>query len=625
MGRLVKTGSGTSQNGRLIRVGESTVKPYFQTAQKRTVTALPNAGTPTADRARLGLATGGNPVSDSLTRFVEKKQTAPPPEVETPISSMNFTKGLGYGSERAGAAMLGAAENITDLIGAGFWKGVQGITSAGGLLPNPVSEYAERAGDAFLDNSVTRDWEESIRARYQPTQAEEAVTGVGQTVLQMLPGIGAAKAVSAAGNAANALNASNAARAGANAGRAVFGLQAAGGGANEARAEGATTGQALAYGAASGLLETAIESIAGGVPGLGKGKVREIAGAVISNPVVGKALDIAGEGGEEALSAVISPYLKRAIYDSDAEHATAEEIAQSAVMGALAAGVLQAGLELPGAISNAVSQVQSTRASRPANAALLDSLNLHLSQPGQVETDTNLRPLAAGQNNTTSTVEAEKVNPGARPSIRETVGDMPSSGYQIPYISMPSDALVGGDGERVTESKIPAAIRKYMIRLFRGKVLNIGSDHRVYIDKNGIEEFAFPVRRMDSELKTAKMTAGANLDTTLEPALFLLNTADDGHHPEVTGGWDNFYVMFRTDIGTYSGVVKTKVTDRGRVFHDITEIQKEGEPPTRGDNGTSPPPARTESPSLTSIEDILPATLATMLVSIFIASITING
>ena len=381
MGRLVKTGSGTSQNGRLIRVGESTVKPYFQTAQKRTVTALPNAGTPTADRARLGLATGGNPVSDSLTRFVEKKQTAPPPEVETPISSMNFTKGLGYGSERAGAAMLGAAENITDLIGAGFWKGVQGITSAGGLLPNPVSEYAERAGDAFLDNSVTRDWEESIRARYQPTQAEEAVTGVGQTVLQMLPGIGAAKAVSAAGNAANALNASNAARAGANAGRAVFGLQAAGGGANEARAEGAATGQALAYGAASGLLETAIESIAGGVPGLGKGKVREIAGAVISNPVVGKALDIAGEGGEEALSAVLSPYLKRAIYDSDAEHATAEEIAQSAVMGALAAGVLQAGLELPGAISNTVSQVQSTRASAPVKGALLDSLNQEARRP----------------------------------------------------------------------------------------------------------------------------------------------------------------------------------------------------------------------------------------------------
>ena len=73
MGRLVKTGSGTSQNGRLIRVGESTVKPYFQTAQKRTVTALPNAGTPTADRARLGLATGGNPVMERAYEFVKRE------------------------------------------------------------------------------------------------------------------------------------------------------------------------------------------------------------------------------------------------------------------------------------------------------------------------------------------------------------------------------------------------------------------------------------------------------------------------------------------------------------------------------------------------------------------------
>ena len=42
---------------------------------KRTVTALPNAGTPTADRARLGLATGGNPVSDSLTRFTRERES----------------------------------------------------------------------------------------------------------------------------------------------------------------------------------------------------------------------------------------------------------------------------------------------------------------------------------------------------------------------------------------------------------------------------------------------------------------------------------------------------------------------------------------------------------------------
>lgn len=74
MGRLVKTGSGTSQNGRLIRVGESTVKPYFQTAPKKTVTTLPNVSTPTADRARLGLVSGWNPASSSLSRFTRDRE-----------------------------------------------------------------------------------------------------------------------------------------------------------------------------------------------------------------------------------------------------------------------------------------------------------------------------------------------------------------------------------------------------------------------------------------------------------------------------------------------------------------------------------------------------------------------
>ena len=137
-----------------------------------------------------------------------------------------------------------------------------------------------------------------------------------------------------------------------------------------------------------------------------------------------------------------------------------------------------------------------------------------------------------------------------------------------------------------------------MIRLFRGKVLNVEADHKVYTDKNGTKGFAFPVRRMDADLKTTKIKAGANLNTTLEPTVFLLNTVDNGHQPDATGGWDNFYVMFKTETDVYFGIVKTKVTDRGRVFHDITEIQKEGDPSTRGVNGINPPPARTGSPGV---------------------------
>ena len=67
-----------------------------------------------------------------------------------------------YGTERAAAALLGAGEGVTDFIGSGFYKGVQGISSLGGLAPNPVSEWAGRNADAFLENSVTRDYEERI-------------------------------------------------------------------------------------------------------------------------------------------------------------------------------------------------------------------------------------------------------------------------------------------------------------------------------------------------------------------------------------------------------------------------------------------------------------------------------
>ena len=46
--------------------------------------------------------------------------------------------------------ILGAAEGVADFIGSGFYKGVQGISSLGGLAPNPVSEWAGRNADAFF-------------------------------------------------------------------------------------------------------------------------------------------------------------------------------------------------------------------------------------------------------------------------------------------------------------------------------------------------------------------------------------------------------------------------------------------------------------------------------------------
>lgn len=377
--RTVSTGlakASTEKTGRATNAAGITTLPVFQVADG----AFSGTG---ADRgtSSSGLKTGVN--RGALTQERHAAATAGKtlqPGREKGIQ-MGFSQGLGYGTERAGAALLGAGENVTDLIGTGFYKGLQGITSLGGLAKNPVSEWAGREADAFLDNSVTRDWEEDIRARYQPTREEEQLTGLGQTVVQMLPAIATGSV--AAKVLGTGLKAGQAANAGANVSRAVFGLQAAGGGANEARQEGADAGRALAYGAASGLLETTIESIAGGIPGMGEGKLRGIAEAVKASPIVSRVLDIAGEGGEEALSAILSPYLKRAIYDPDAENATAEEIAQSAILGAAAAGVLQAGLELPGAVSD----VRSARAEVGSGADILSRVNQRLAQPGQVAAD----------------------------------------------------------------------------------------------------------------------------------------------------------------------------------------------------------------------------------------------
>lgn len=345
-----------------------------------------------------------------------------------------------YAWGRAGTALLGAAEGVTDFIGSGFYKGVQGISSLGGLAPNPVSEWAGRNADAFLDNSITQDLEQKLAEKYNPSQGAQNVTGIGQAIVQMLPGIGASKVVSAAGKG---LNAAQALSRGENVGRALFGIQAAGNAASQAKAEGADTGRALAFGAASGALETAIEGIAGGIPGLGGGKVGKIAEAVKASPLVSRALDIAGEGGEEALSTVLTPYLQRAIYDPDAPNATPEEIAQSAIMGAVAAGVLQGGLELPGAISNAASDIRTTRRAIGSKEDIAQRATANIQAGQNMARYSSGNPLAV----TLPTVEESKSGlflPGS-PAYQQADNRMP--GEQVIRAELPGAGQKNADVE----------------------------------------------------------------------------------------------------------------------------------------------------------------------------------
>lgn len=377
-----------------------------------------------------------------------------------------------YGSERAAAALLGAGEGVTDFIGSGFYKGVQGISSLGGLAPNPVSEWAGRNADAFLENSVTRDYEESIRERYRPSQGAENVTGIGQAIVQMLPGIGASKAVSAAGKG---LNAAQAISRGENVGRALFGLQAAGNAASQAKAEGATSGQALAFGAASGALETAIEGIAGGIPGLGGGKVGKIAEAVKASPLVSRALDIAGEGGEEALSTFLTPYIQRAIYNPEAENATLGEIGQSALMGAVAAGVLQGGLELPGAISNAASDIRTTRRAIGSNQDIARRATANIQAGQNMARYSSGNPLAAMLPTGEEALAGKRVYLPGSPAYQRSAVDNPSGAV---YDGGTQNIRTGGvnDGGRETAAPELQGVYAADVR---------GGDQRTYTGGEG--------------------------------------------------------------------------------------------------------------------------------------------
>lgn len=274
----------------------------------------------------------------------------------------DFWWGVGYQTERIGGGLLGTAEKVSDFAGSALAKGAEFVSSAGGLAPNKVSEYFGSVADDYLENDITGGYKQNIEERYKPSDWQRTFGDITETVSAMLPSIAAAYATGGGSAIAQSSGVAKNLLTGQNLGKVIMGAQAAGGGAQEAKQEGADTGRALLYGTTSGLLETSIESLVGGIPGLGKGKVSEVISRITANPAVRRAADIVGEGGEEALSTVITPFIKRAMYNPDAANASAEEIAQSALMGMAAAGILQAGFELPSAIQTRADVVKQAEA-----------------------------------------------------------------------------------------------------------------------------------------------------------------------------------------------------------------------------------------------------------------------
>ncbi len=132
------------------------------------------------------------------------------------------------------------------------------------------------------------------------------------------------------------------------AGLAAFGVQAAAQGYGQAIDEGATHEQAARYGVGTGLLEAGIEKATGGLSRFyGRGvldkAMRMAPNNSVKNVIFNTAKGAAGEGAEEAVSAIADPYLQRATYNPEAESAAFSDVAYQAAIGAALGGMLGGG------------------------------------------------------------------------------------------------------------------------------------------------------------------------------------------------------------------------------------------------------------------------------------------
>lgn len=163
-------------------------------------------------------------------------------------------------------------------------------------------------------------------------RGQEIAYGTMQAVGEMLPSIGFTVA---SGGAAGP-------------GMIATGLKAFGGASTQALDEGATYGQAFAYGGLNVGVEVATEKIVGSAldkfGGAGKGLINPK--KIASSKAVQVGIGILGEGAEEGLAEVVDPIMKRITYDKDAmdhfltkEHG--EEILTSAIIGSLTGGVFE--------------------------------------------------------------------------------------------------------------------------------------------------------------------------------------------------------------------------------------------------------------------------------------------
>jgi len=143
----------------------------------------------------------------------------------------------------------------------------------------------------------------------------------------------------------------------------------------------------LLYGVAVGGTELAIEKLPGNAL-TGTGMVDDALSANTGNLLVDFVLDtggdVIGEAGEEGISAILNPYLKRATYNPNAPLATPEDILYQMKVGGVLGGLVGGVANVSGAGVNSNVQVNAGNVNS-TNIAVANDADLSAEQHNMMQ------------------------------------------------------------------------------------------------------------------------------------------------------------------------------------------------------------------------------------------------
>ena len=305
-----------------------------------------------------------------------------------------------------------------------------------GSLKNGLSRLSTELGSAdssHLENA--RLLQEQLGQTMQDTT--QGHSDVGKWVIEQMPSMGNMLLNSASAGAIGAPS------------LATLGTTAGGSAYVDARNDGASNGQALAYGIVNGALEVGSEKLFGGNPlyDTDAGLVNKLVGKLTDNKTVmrilnSKGFDLLSEGLEEVVTEITEPWAQALIYaGKDADFATAESVGNAFLGGVFmsAVGNLAA---LPG-------QMRSREAQAEINDAA-QSVFRQAMQSGDADVQNAVRDVQY------------KIATGAQLTV-EDIGQvleaMSNAGMAANVEQVSQDVAPGTTGEADIDSAIQAAMR----------------------------------------------------------------------------------------------------------------------------------------------------------------------